>query len=72
MPAFGIPNVSGELEESLTQGMLQVESLLNSHIKGDYPLVEETSHHLVAAGGKRLRPLLTRFLRTLAIQLVTR
>ncbi len=59
MPAFGIPNVSGELEESLTQGMLQVESLLNSHIKGDYPLVEETSHHLVAAGGKRLRPLLT-------------
>jgi heptaprenyl diphosphate synthase len=39
--------------------MAGVESLLNEHIKGDYPLVEETSRHLVAAGGKRLRPLLT-------------
>ena len=39
--------------------MSKVESLLVSHIQGDYPLVEETSRHLVAAGGKRLRPLLT-------------
>ena len=39
--------------------MKQVEDLLFSHIQGDYPLVEETSRHLVAAGGKRLRPLLT-------------
>jgi heptaprenyl diphosphate synthase len=39
--------------------MQKVESLLYSHIQGDYPLVEETSRHLVAAGGKRLRPLLT-------------
>ncbi|CAB4705279.1 MAG: polyprenyl synthetase family protein [Actinobacteria bacterium] len=59
MSAFGIPSVSPELEEALTQGLVKVESLLNSHIKGDYPLVEETSHHLLAAGGKRLRPLLT-------------
>jgi heptaprenyl diphosphate synthase len=39
--------------------MQGVEELLREHIKGDYPLVEETSRHLVAAGGKRLRPLLT-------------
>ena len=39
--------------------MQGVEHLLREHIKGDYPLVEETSRHLVAAGGKRLRPLLT-------------
>jgi heptaprenyl diphosphate synthase len=32
---------------------------LRSHIEGDYPLVVETSRHLVQAGGKRLRPLLT-------------
>jgi len=32
---------------------------MRSHIKGDYPLVIETSRHLVEAGGKRLRPLLT-------------
>ncbi|MSY03989.1 MAG: polyprenyl synthetase family protein, partial [Actinobacteria bacterium] len=59
MSGFGIPDISGELEAELKTGMLKVEQLLNSHIEGDYPLVEETSHHLVAAGGKRLRPLLT-------------
>ena len=39
--------------------MARVEELLRSHIVGKYPLVIETSRHLVEAGGKRLRPLLT-------------
>ncbi len=59
MSAFGIPNLSDALERDVTEGLVKVEELLASHIKGKYPLVEETSHHLVAAGGKRLRPLLT-------------
>ena len=59
MTKFGIPGLAPALEAELTEGMAKVESLLLSHIQGDYPLVEETSRHLVAAGGKRLRPLLT-------------
>lgn len=59
MSKFGIPGLAPELEAELSEGMAKVESLLLSHIQGDYPLVEETSRHLVAAGGKRLRPLLT-------------
>jgi heptaprenyl diphosphate synthase len=59
MTTLGIPGIAPELEEELKEGMKKVESLLLSHIQGDYPLVEETSRHLVAAGGKRLRPLLT-------------
>ena len=59
MTKLGIPGIAPALEAELTQGMAKVESLLLSHIQGDYPLVEETSRHLVAAGGKRLRPLLT-------------
>ena len=59
MAAIGIPGIAPELEAELTLGMQKVENLLLSHIQGDYPLVEETSRHLVAAGGKRLRPLLT-------------
>ena len=59
MSSFGIPGLAPELEAELKEGMAKVESLLLSHIQGDYPLVEETSRHLVAAGGKRLRPLLT-------------
>jgi heptaprenyl diphosphate synthase len=58
MTSFGIPDLAPNLELRLASGMAEVESLLNEHIKGDYPLVEETSRHLVAAGGKRLRPLL--------------
>ena len=59
MSSFGIPDLDPALEVDLAAGMQGVEHLLREHIKGDYPLVEETSRHLVAAGGKRLRPLLT-------------
>ena len=59
MATLGIPGLAPELEAELKEGMRKVETLLLSHIQGNYPLVEETSRHLVAAGGKRLRPLLT-------------
>jgi len=59
MSTFGIPNVAPALESHLISQMAQVESLLRSHTRSEYPFVDETAHHLVAAGGKRLRPLLT-------------
>jgi heptaprenyl diphosphate synthase len=59
MAQLGIPGIAPGLEAELQEGMAKVERLLLSHSQGDYPLVEETSRHLVAAGGKRLRPLLT-------------
>ena len=59
MNKVGIPNLDKQLEASLITDMKKVEDLMRSHIKGDYPLVVETSRHLVEAGGKRLRPLLT-------------
>ena len=59
MSSLGIPGIAPALEAELKESMQKVENLLFNHIQGDYPLVEETSRHLVAAGGKRLRPLLT-------------
>jgi len=59
MSPFGIPNVAAALEATLIAQMAQVEALLLSHTRSEYPFVDETAHHLVAAGGKRLRPLLT-------------
>jgi heptaprenyl diphosphate synthase len=59
MSTFGIPNVAPALEAQLIGQMADVESLLISHTRSEYPFVDETAHHLVAAGGKRLRPLLT-------------
>lgn len=59
MTAFGIPDLSPKLEQDLVVGLARVEDLLRTHIKGKYPFVEETAGHLAAAGGKRVRPLLT-------------
>jgi heptaprenyl diphosphate synthase len=59
MSTFGIPNVAPALATQLVSQMAEVESLLRSHTRSEYPFVDETAHHLVAAGGKRLRPLLT-------------
>ena len=47
-----------EVDREITAGLAEVEKLLASHIEGDYPLVVETSRHLVEAGGKRFRPML--------------
>jgi len=59
MSTFGIPNLAPALETQLISQMADVEALLRSHTRSEYPFVDETAHHLVAAGGKRLRPLLT-------------
>ena len=59
MSKIGLTDIDVQLEQRLIDKLAKVEDLLRSHIKGDYPLVVETSRHLVEAGGKRLRPLLT-------------
>lgn len=59
MSSFGIPGLSPGLEMRLEAGVAAVEKLLASSIQSDYDLLTETSQHLVEAGGKRLRPLLT-------------
>ena len=46
------------LQASVRTGLDAVEALLRQSVKSSYPFVTETSRHLVAAGGKRFRPLL--------------
>lgn len=59
MSSFGIPGLSPQLERRLEDGVAAVEALLATSIESEYDLLTQTSHHLVDAGGKRLRPLLT-------------
>jgi heptaprenyl diphosphate synthase len=59
MTNLGIPNLDSELEQRLLAGLTEVESFLETHIEGKYPFAVETSRHLVDAGGKRFRPLIT-------------
>ena len=53
----GIDFSDPELEATIRAGLEAVEALLRDSVKSDYPFVTETSQHLVAAGGKRFRPL---------------
>jgi heptaprenyl diphosphate synthase len=48
----------GELGRSLAEGLTQVESALAGAVGSEHPFVREAAGHLVAAGGKRLRPML--------------
>ena len=59
MSNLGIPGIEPNLETEILKGLEEVEKLLASHIQGDYPLVVETSRHLIEAGGKRFRPMIT-------------
>ena len=56
---LGELSVDPALDESLAGSLEQVETELRSAVVSDYPFVTETSRHLVDAGGKRFRPLLT-------------
>jgi heptaprenyl diphosphate synthase len=53
----GIDFSDPALEATIRSGLEAVEALLRDSVKSDYPFVTETSQHLVAAGGKRFRPL---------------
>jgi heptaprenyl diphosphate synthase len=54
---FGLSYVDPGLGGRLRDGLVEVEHLLGRAVTSDYPFVTEASSHLVAAGGKRFRPL---------------
>jgi heptaprenyl diphosphate synthase len=55
----GLEFADSALEASMSGGMARVEALMRETVRSDYPFVDEASHHLVSAGGKRYRPLVT-------------
>ena len=57
MNVGGIDFSDPALEATVRAGLEAVEAMLRDSVKSDYPFVTETSQHLVAAGGKRFRPL---------------
>ena len=59
MSRLGIPNIDPLFEAELYSRLDDVEKLIRKEVEGKYDFVVETSRHLIDAGGKRLRPLLT-------------
>jgi heptaprenyl diphosphate synthase len=56
---WGLITSDTALIERITSGLADVEALLAEAAHSDHPLIRESAGHLVAAGGKRFRPLLT-------------
>ncbi|MEI2776712.1 MAG: polyprenyl synthetase family protein [Tetrasphaera sp.] len=54
-----LPGVSPGLLARLDAGLKDVEALLNTRVDHDDPFIAEANAHLLHAGGKRFRPLLT-------------
>ena len=48
----------GDLGQSLGTGLARVESALATAVGSEHPFVREAAGHLMAAGGKRFRPML--------------
>ncbi|WP_433800485.1 polyprenyl synthetase family protein [Actinomycetospora sp. CA-084318] len=55
----GLPLGDEALAAEVASGLERVEDLLRQEVHSDYRFVADTSLHLIEAGGKRFRPLLT-------------
>jgi heptaprenyl diphosphate synthase len=56
---WGLITTDAELIARVSAGLAEVEALLERAAHSDHALIRQTAGHLVAAGGKRFRPLLT-------------
>lgn len=58
-PSFAAAAQDDVLGPQLVEGLLAIERRLSEAVRSSDPLIEITSSHLLQAGGKRVRPLLT-------------
>jgi heptaprenyl diphosphate synthase len=56
---FGLAVRDPALDQRIRKGLAEVEEVLRASAHSDHPFIDETASHLVNAGGKRFRPLLT-------------
>ena len=56
---FGLVVTDPGLDLRVREGLVAVEELLRASARSEHPFIAETASHLVNAGGKRFRPLLT-------------
>jgi heptaprenyl diphosphate synthase len=60
LPAsLGLDRADPALVDTITNGLIKVEDVLNEVVRSDVDFVNQAATHLVKAGGKRFRPLFT-------------
>ncbi|MGL4173945.1 MAG: polyprenyl synthetase family protein [Actinomycetota bacterium] len=57
--AFGLDGIDSALAAVVTDAMARIEAELHASVEHADPAIAEAAGHLLAAGGKRFRPLLT-------------
>src|SRR3954465_13841633 len=58
-PVLTIPGATAELTQRLQDGLARVDDLLHEVVDHEDAFIAGASQHLLAAGGKRFRPMLT-------------
>jgi heptaprenyl diphosphate synthase len=58
-PVLALPATSEQLTARLQNGLAEVEALLRRRVDHEDPFVAGANHHLLGAGGKLFRPMLT-------------
>jgi heptaprenyl diphosphate synthase len=58
-PVITVPGATPQLTARLQEGLAEVDALLLEVVDHDDPFIATASAHLMAAGGKRFRPMLT-------------
>jgi octaprenyl-diphosphate synthase len=58
-PAPAFPEAAAELKDSLADDLAATNEVILEHLGSSVPLIPEVARHLIGAGGKRLRPLMT-------------
>jgi len=53
------PNPLDDLQAMMSDDMKAVNAMIIEHMQSDVPLIPQLASYLIAAGGKRIRPLLT-------------
>lgn len=56
MPATDTPSPAAPSMDFMAEGMARVDEVIRSRLASDVALIEQISHYIIGAGGKRIRP----------------
>jgi octaprenyl-diphosphate synthase len=56
MPTLDSPTTASPVQELMADGMSRVDAVIRARLSSEVALIEQISHYIIGAGGKRIRP----------------
>lgn len=56
MPATDTPSPAAPIQDLMAESMARVDAVIRERLSSDVALIEQISHYIIGAGGKRIRP----------------